>query len=269
MNATNTAAMDRAELQTPVRNRYFYGKLLDVHHFELETNYLNAKRWLLNRCVFGSGVVCGLDVEPCEEANKITITAGVAIDRWGREIVVPRRTLPIVIPRDILHEAAHGHEGQRNDSGPCIHVLLCYHECDGDPAPVLAGDCDTVHTCEAGSVREQYRVIFRCGGLPPVHPQCRMPDAIHDGRIDYATLARWVTQSCPRVPDDPCIPLANIWLAGDEGHRSSWEDFDISVRRIAFTSRLLFELLVCQAEAPQYGSEPDYRPERGRERGEP
>ena len=51
------------ELKTPVRNRYFYGKLLDVFHFELEQSYFNAKRWRLNRRVFGFGVICGLDVQ--------------------------------------------------------------------------------------------------------------------------------------------------------------------------------------------------------------
>jgi hypothetical protein len=265
MNATNTAAMERADLHTPVRNRYFYGKLLDVHHLELETNYLNAKRWLLNRCVIGSGVVCGLNVEPGQEPNKVTIAPGVAIDRWGREIIVPRRTAQIVIPADVLHEASYAHEGQRDDTGACIHVLICYHECDSDPVPVLAGDCDTMHACEPGSVREQYRVVFRPGGLPPVRPDCRIPDALANGRVDYAALARWISKPCPQLPDDPCIPLANIWLAGEEGHRCSWEDIDISVRRIVFTNRLLFDLVVCLAEGPQYGSEPGYRPERGHE----
>ena len=70
-------------LETPVRNRYFYGKLLDVEQFELETRYLNAKRWLLNRLVTGYGVVCGLDVLPGDEPNELWIGPGVAIDKLG------------------------------------------------------------------------------------------------------------------------------------------------------------------------------------------
>lgn len=269
MNASNTAARPHAGFETPIRNRYFYGKLLDVYHCELETNYLNAKRWLLNRVLIGSGVVCGLDVEPGKEPDKIVIGPGLAIDRWGREIVVPRSTGPIAIPRDVLADATHGHERGRDDPGPCLHVLLCYHECDGDPAPVLAGDCDTAQACEAGSIREQYRVVFRPGGLPPVRLQCRIPGALRNGQVDYAALASWITRGCPGMPDDLCIPLANIWLAGDEGHRCDWEDIDITVRRIAFTNRLLFEMLVCHAEGPGDESGRDYRPEHGHERGEP
>ena len=50
------------DLKSPVRNRYFYGKMLDVFHFELEQDYFNQKRWMLNQRVIGCGVICGLDV---------------------------------------------------------------------------------------------------------------------------------------------------------------------------------------------------------------
>src|SRR3954447_18001817 len=74
-------------LRSFVRNRYFYGKLLDVHHLEMEQRYLNEKRWLLNRLGFGSGVLCGLEVDV--SGSRVRISPGVAIDGLGREIVVP------------------------------------------------------------------------------------------------------------------------------------------------------------------------------------
>ena len=74
MSATESQLMKKLNLQTAVRNRYFYMKLLDVYHFELETNYLNDKRWLLNRLVFGYGVVCGLDVKCGPDDNTIIVT---------------------------------------------------------------------------------------------------------------------------------------------------------------------------------------------------
>jgi len=55
-NGNCNGATCAASVKTFVRNRYFYGKLLDVFHFELEQNYLNAKRWLLTRLVTGYGV---------------------------------------------------------------------------------------------------------------------------------------------------------------------------------------------------------------------
>src|SRR6476620_8900546 len=88
----------RSGLETFVRNRYFYGKMLDVLHFEMEQDYSNSKRWLLNRLVTGYGVVCGLDVQPAPEGRAVVVTSGVAIDRAGREIVVPRTSPPIDIP---------------------------------------------------------------------------------------------------------------------------------------------------------------------------
>ena len=51
MNSATQDTKSRGNIHTFVRNRYFYGKLLDVFHFELEQNYLNGKRWMLNRMV--------------------------------------------------------------------------------------------------------------------------------------------------------------------------------------------------------------------------
>src|ERR1051326_8233281 len=83
------------QLATPTRNRYFYGKLLDTFHFELEQNYGNRKRWLLNRLTLGSGVVCGLSVAITNDGKSVLVQPGVAIDQLGREIVVPAVSIPV------------------------------------------------------------------------------------------------------------------------------------------------------------------------------
>src|SRR5437868_11554776 len=102
----------RSDLRTFVRNNYYYGKLLDVDHFQMEADYANAKRWLLNRLVVGYGVVCGLNVLPSPDRrpHSIVITPGVAIDKWGREIVVPETTMSYVIPAELLPPAPSGGE---------------------------------------------------------------------------------------------------------------------------------------------------------------
>src|SRR5436305_1006460 len=77
-------------LTTPERNNFFYGKIMAVRQFSRETTYLNAKRWLLNRLVLGTGIVCGLKVEvDPKNAGMVLVHPGVAIDGLGREIVVP------------------------------------------------------------------------------------------------------------------------------------------------------------------------------------
>src|SRR4029079_915508 len=95
---SNSHEMKKHSLQTFVRNRYLYGKLLDVFHFELEQDYLNGKRWLLNRLVSGYGVLCGLDVQPADNGRGVVVTPGGALDRGGREITGPRTREPIAIP---------------------------------------------------------------------------------------------------------------------------------------------------------------------------
>lgn len=263
--STQSSAIKKTDLQTPVRNRYFYGKLLDVYHFEMETNYANAKRWMLNRLVFGVGVVCGLDVLVGPEPNTVIITPGVAIDKWGREIVVPKATDPIAIPADLIPtppaerqgdygEQSDGsdehapqnhprHYGERKEEDAWVKVMLCYHECEGDPVPVLAGDCRGTDMCAAGTLREQYRITFREGRSKPVGRHCNIPDFVPRDRMDYEAVVRWVTDACPELPANPCITLANVRVS-DDGHRCDPENIDIYVRPIVYSNDVLYNLIL-------------------------
>ncbi|MFG6367637.1 MAG: hypothetical protein K1W16_04305 [Lachnospiraceae bacterium] len=69
------------------RNRYYAGKLLTAADFSAEQLYMNNKRRFLNRILFGSGIVCGLNVINLDDLS-ILVESGVAIDGAGREIVV-------------------------------------------------------------------------------------------------------------------------------------------------------------------------------------
>lgn len=68
------------------RNNYYFGKLMTVRDFFAEQNYFNQKRWLINKTVIGSGVVCGLDIKSHNDKSVI-LTKGLAIDCCGREIL--------------------------------------------------------------------------------------------------------------------------------------------------------------------------------------
>jgi hypothetical protein len=253
------------QLRAPVRNRYFHGMLLDVYHFQLESDYMNAKRHLLNRLVSGYGVICGLDVKCEPDDRHIVVEAGVAIDKWGREIVVPERTRPIPVPEYLLareggrgqnygqgqgqyHQPKQGYpkgdEHEEEDEG-AFRVMLCYHECESDPVPVVAGDCGTVEECAAGSIRERYRITFKEGPAPPMRPHCRIPDLFRGDRLDYEALARHVSEGCPEPPANPCIPLANL-RPGDEG--CDPDRIDITVRPIVYSNDLLLEIILSLLE---------------------
>ncbi len=230
------------ETESFERNRYFYGKMMDVSQFELETNYVIAKQCLLNRLVFGFGVVCGLDVlwAPGPNLNQVLITPGVAIDKWGRVIVVPARRIHTV-PPDIVQAA----QGQCKES-PKVQVLLCYHECSTDPVPVLASEC-CEYECEPGVIRETYRIEFKPGPAPPVTTNCKVDCAFQGGALNYPALVQWVTsRGCPAPAKDPCVVLANLTITkvGDTEPGSPLKP-DITVRQIVMTNRLWFDLLPC------------------------
>jgi hypothetical protein len=123
-------------------------------------------------------------------------------------------------------------------------VLICYHECESDPMPILAGDCGNAQPCAPSTIREQYKIAFKEGCAPPISFECRIPEVASRRRIDYAALARWVSGTCPAPQEEPCIPLANIRLEGEHGHRCKPENIDITIRPIVYTNDLLFDLLL-------------------------
>jgi hypothetical protein len=141
-------------LASPVRNRYFYGKLLDADHLDLEQRYFLERGRLVNRLTLGSGVLCGLGVAARD--GGLVVSPGVAVDGLGREIVV---TDPVVLDDPLaLTDECGRPTGERRDEGPTV-VCLAYHECDVDPAPVLVSDCDIREECVPGAVQERFRLL--------------------------------------------------------------------------------------------------------------
>jgi len=253
-------------LEAPERNHYFHGKMLDVRHFQLETEYHNGKRQLINRLVLGYGVVCGLGVRQADaDPPSVIVEPGLAIDCWGREMIVDVETQPIEIPPELVGKPPEDGPGEgdtpRQEDPDCppeppsehegLHLVLCYHECLTEPTPVLAGDCRDEEPCQPGVIRERYRLEFRPGCLPLRDPQLALPDVIkRDGRVDYQALVKAISEPCP-CPEDPCIPLANLHLEFDGPHCT--QDIDISIRPIVYTNDLLFQLILSTVvEVPSY-----------------
>ena len=153
------------QLRAPVRNRYFYGKLLDVRHLEMEQTYDLTQRWLVNRLGLGSGVLCGLELETRVRPD---CWMGVAVDGLGREIVVPAA---YCLDRPTQPTDADGRpDGDKVVDG-AVTVYLCYTECPDDPTPVLVGDCDSRNGFAPGSTVERFKVIVRAG-IPDHAPGC-------------------------------------------------------------------------------------------------
>jgi len=144
-NTTN----DICTLHPFERNRYFYGKLLTVRDFEIEQSYFRGKDALINRIIHGGGIVCGLEVDKDtlkEENGKLTIdlSAGVAIDCCGREIVVSASgSIDVVgLPQNGLN-----------------YLYLKYKECNKESVPVLTDPSVCEEKCEYNRIKEIFEVV--------------------------------------------------------------------------------------------------------------
>jgi hypothetical protein len=274
--SSNTA--DCTDMCSPVRNRYYYGKLLDVFHFDLEQSYFNNKRWLLNRLVSGYGVVCGLNVTLGADGQSVIVTPGVAIDKCGREIIVCQQSDPFPLPvpqaPPVLNYATGSAtaqpanpapapaataanppgvtvtpppppmNGDCNDTGVYRYLSICYHECPTDPSPALGGDCDTQAMCTPGSIRERYSLKLSDGKLCPAPTTTSLPNVISNGTLNYQALASYVTNlPCCAPGADCCIPLANIQIPAPP-QTYTQNSFDISIRPLVYTADMLYELML-------------------------
>ena len=94
--------------KSPGCTSFFYGLLLNESRLKQETLYQNPKRWMLNRLVLGTGVVCGLgvDVDPQNSGMILVIQPGVALDGLGREVVVPA---PVSVNPFLLTDSSGTH----------------------------------------------------------------------------------------------------------------------------------------------------------------
>lgn len=264
----------------PVRNRYFYGKLLDVFHFEMEQNYFNEKRWLLNRLITGYGVVCGLNVTLAPDGQSVVVSPGIAIDKCGREIIVCQPSDPFLLPQQqppapapvpaspaVPSSGAIASAGSAavpaatmppstvvatpsmpngdcNDTGVYKHLCICYHECPTDPSPALGGDCDTQSMCSPGAIREKYCLKLCDGRLCPASTTSSLSSVLSNGNLNYGMLATYVTNlSCCAPATDCCLALANIQIPAS-GSQYTQNSIDITVRPLVYTADLLYELML-------------------------
>jgi hypothetical protein len=258
-------------LASPVRNRYFYGKLLDVDHLEREQHYFLEGSRLINRLTLGAGVLCGLSVR--ERNGKVVIGPGVAVDGFGREIVV---TEPFEVenPWELTDECGDP-TGETREDGPVV-LCLAYHECLVEPAPVLVSDCDVRETCEHGAVRERFCVLVHSPDdveppRDPTEPGRWRPQGLHHreplpravaaeeilrayGRVEAGVreldrptglrerLCAAFQPSCDAGPH--CVPLA-LMTRNAEG---TVVVDPCAVRTTVYSNAVLLDLILCLAE---------------------
>lgn len=233
------------QLRAPQRNRYFYGKLLDVRQLELEQTYGVTQRRLMNRLGLGSGVLCGLQLELGERG--LLVRPGVAVDGFGREITVPASYC--------LEDPAQPTDDDGRPVGDkvvdgVVTIYLCYTECAADPAPVLVGDCDSRNGFAPGTTVERFKLIVR-KGLPDRLPglsdeQCAALFPVPlPAQFDLRRVAcRLLDVDCA-PPDESCVALGVVRIDPD-GKPAAVEVCE--PRNTIYSNSRLFDLLACLAD---------------------
>ena len=232
-------------LTAPERINFFYGLLLDEVRLKKEELYLNQKRWMLNRLILGTGVVCGLNVavDP-KNSGMVTVRPGIALDGLGREIVVPGPDPISINPLQLTDD--NGNPSGNAEQG-VVEVCLTYAESLADPVPVLVADCEHPGKCACSTVHEGFHLLVRqADPNPPAAPTCTLGTfpLPADGALQ-GILSNQISSSCALPPADPCVRLARVAI--DVGN--TIKKIDASAGRpLVYSNSLLYGLVLCLSD---------------------
>ena len=237
-----------------MRNNYFIGKRLTPDAFQVEQNYLNGRRHLLNRAVFGWGVVYGFPVKAASPApyeqqgpsGRLQIGPGLALDQPGRELI-QTGTIELGLADMILLEQMGGQNhtslGSQGATNPVPYRsiskpgpdadqgcwLLSVHYAEQDIGPVTVRDPCRCERQEWDRLCETVRYSLRqidcreCCVERECELQCGCAtDYCHDMTADEA-VARPNTDDCAQRSCNPvprgrqclCDYLTNLDLDPD------------------------------------------------------
>jgi hypothetical protein len=232
------------ELTPPTRNNFYYGKMMDVLHFQMEQRYGIGKHALGNQLTLGEGVLCGLAVTV--QDDQLCVGPGVAVDALGREIIV---AAPVCIdpwaPPDPCEEKPPLDEGKPH----VVYLCLAYRECQTEYGPVLVPDCNTKSQCAAGTTVESFTLRIIEGEPPELKSSlsaeaCKqLFDAPAKDRREL--LCKTMSDECPKAPEAPCVPLARVEL---EAGGTIGEVEICKVRPRVYSNAVLLDLILCLAE---------------------
>jgi hypothetical protein len=183
-----------------LRPNFFAGQLLTEDDLQQITIYQNGKRRLTNRYVFGTGVVCGLEVCPGDTPGTVIVKPGYALDCCGNDIVLSC-PYPIDVNEMIRDQGldcgAPCPDPRGNPDGVRTYLLCVqYAECLSEPvSPYSPGATSTA--CVNTRVQESCTFKLR---FPPkiCKPQddlaAKLRDLLEEKKYEFGLtydLARW------------------------------------------------------------------------------
>lgn len=240
------------------RNRYYPSKLMTARDFMLEQHYGFARRRLINRALFGWGVVVGLRVKPGPQDTALEIGPGLALDRYGREVALAH-ALQLQSDRMIWLLT----EGQTPQPG---RYLLSAHYAERRAEPVRVPDLCGCGETEWNRICETVAVSLRpdAGEFTAERPcvGCGCPPALPESEQETAKwrapcLCAWSGEP-PRAEPPPLCERAGLWLDPDSPVPLAWVSVteggpcpvfdpntidDCLPRRIVKRNELLYDLI--------------------------
>jgi hypothetical protein len=221
------------------RNRFFYGKLMDVAHFQQEQDYMRRQQALVNRLALGSGVLAGLNLVAGASPGIVRIMPGAALDGAGRLIVVPQAV-------DVdAHQAtdATGNSSGAPLTAGIMAISLAFAEATTDPVAVLVPHCDAPQDCAPSTIVEEFVVLVRAdAGPPPLNYVCQLGKfAPPPDPALLKLLSANVSAAIPPLPKDVSVPLGTVNLA--DGTVDAFTE-----RSLVFSNPALWQVAVCLAQ---------------------
>jgi hypothetical protein len=141
----------------------------------------------MNRLLFGSGVVSGLQVIAVDDKS-ISVESGVALDQLGREIVVPS---PVTLKLSNIDGFTH------NEYAKNVYLCLAYDEKGKEPVHAVAGTAGREEeVTEYNRILESYRLFIQ--EQPPAPNTLEYDHLIEDTQVLYDDGLVRVLQSVPR-----------------------------------------------------------------------
>jgi hypothetical protein len=219
------------------RNLFFKGKILTVRDFESEQKYFNDKRRLLNRLLYGSGVVSGLQVIRVDD-KQISLETGIALDALGREIVVAS---PVKMKLSMIDGFMN------NDYAKNVYLCIAYDEKGKEQVYSVNNNASSSDEhSEYNRVMESYKIFIKEEAPDPAafensnqfesicliydDAQVRIwqtsPKYVNPGELFELTLHLEKTIQTPRISFEYALNSTYFSLETDSGLISFAESID-------------------------------------------
>lgn len=142
--------MENKQYHISSRNNYFLGKLMTARDFFSEQEYFNSKRRLGNRFMFSPGIIAGMNIFLTDDKT-FSLESGIAIDYYGREIVVPS---PCIRKFDLV-------EGfDKFKTKPLVYLCIRYEESLGESTFSIANQEGKLNQKQFNRINEKYEIFI-------------------------------------------------------------------------------------------------------------